>query len=63
MRFSYWRISARTFTMSVSGTIINQTFRPLEMMMITMAIYLLICVFVTTSLNRFHQRLTAREAR
>lgn len=49
--------------MSVSGTIINQTFRPLEMMMITMGVYLGICLLVTTGLNRVHQRLTAREQR
>ncbi|MEQ9246044.1 MAG: ABC transporter permease subunit, partial [Nitratireductor sp.] len=49
--------------MSVSGTIINQSFRPLEMMLLTMGIYLALCVALTTVLNRFHQRLTAREAR
>lgn len=49
--------------MSVSGTIINQTFKPLEMMLITMGIYLVICVSVTSSLNHFHHRLTARETR
>jgi len=49
--------------MSVSGTIINQTFRPLEMMIVTMGVYLSICVFVTTLLNEFHRRLTAREER
>ncbi|WP_319533055.1 ABC transporter permease subunit [uncultured Cohaesibacter sp.] len=49
--------------MSVSGTIINQSFKPLEMMLITMAIYLGICLIVTTSLNHWHQRLTARESR
>ncbi|MEO9527839.1 ABC transporter permease subunit [Roseibium sp.] len=49
--------------MSVSGTIINQSFKPLEMMLITMAIYLVICLSVTTSLNRWHRRLTVRESR
>ncbi|WP_420337869.1 ABC transporter permease subunit [Roseibium sp.] len=49
--------------MSVSGTIINQSFKPLEMMLITMAIYLGICLFVTTSLNRWHSHLTSRETR
>lgn len=49
--------------MSVSGTIINQSFKPLEMMLITMAIYLAICLCVTSSLNRYHRYLTARESR
>ena len=49
--------------MSISGTIINQSFKPLEMMLITMAIYLLLCLSVTTSINRWHQHLTARESR
>lgn len=49
--------------MSVSGTIINQTFKPLEMMLITMGIYLGLCVSLTTVINRFHQHLTARETR
>lgn len=49
--------------MSVSGTIINQSFKPLEMMLITMAIYLVICLSVTSSLNHWHQHLTRRESR
>ncbi|WP_162009411.1 ABC transporter permease subunit [Labrenzia sp. CE80] len=49
--------------MSVSGTIINQSFKPLEMMLITMAIYLVICLSVTSSLNQWHQHLTSRESR
>ena len=47
--------------MSISGTIINQSFRPLEMMLITMAIYLAICLLVTSWLNRISDRLRARE--
>ncbi|MBE3640575.1 ABC transporter permease subunit, partial [Mangrovicoccus algicola] len=49
--------------MSVSGTIINQTFRPLEMMLLTMAVYLAICLAVTTQLNRLGDRLRRREGR
>ena len=49
--------------MSVSGTIINQTFRPLEMMLLTMAVYLLVCLAVTTWLNRINDRLRRREGR
>ncbi|AJY45878.1 amino acid ABC transporter permease [Martelella endophytica] len=49
--------------MSVSGTIINQTFRPLEMMLVTMAIYLLICLGLTSALNRVSDRLRMREGR
>lgn len=47
--------------MSVTGTIINQTFRPLEMMILTMAIYLVICLSVTTLLNRLNDRLRVVE--
>lgn len=49
--------------MSVSGTIINQTFRPLEMMLLTMAVYLGICLAVTGWLNRAGDRLRRREGR
>ncbi|WP_158259926.1 amino acid ABC transporter permease [Phyllobacterium phragmitis] len=49
--------------MSVAGTIINQTFRPLEMMALTMAIYLAICLLVTTALNRINDRLRRTEGR
>ncbi len=49
--------------MSVSGTIINQSFRPFEMMLITMGLYLAVCVGVTAWINRYHRRLTARETR
>ncbi|WP_181409986.1 amino acid ABC transporter permease [Martelella alba] len=49
--------------MSVTGTIINQTFRPLEMMLVTMAIYLLICLGLTSALNRVSERLRMREGR
>ncbi|MBN9672579.1 ABC transporter permease subunit [Roseibium aggregatum] len=49
--------------MSVTGTIINQTFKPFEMMLITMGLYLGLCTFLTTVLNRFHRRLTERETR
>ena len=49
--------------MSVSGTIINQTFKPLEMMLITMGLYLGLCACLTTLTNRYHARLTKREGR
>ena len=49
--------------MSVSGTIINQTFKAFEMMLVTMGLYLVICVSVTALLNQFHHQLTARERR
>ncbi|TYC64654.1 ABC transporter permease subunit [Stappia sp. BW2] len=49
--------------MSVSGTIINQSFKPLEMMLITMGLYLALCLGLTTTFNRFHRRLTRRETR
>ena len=49
--------------MSVSGTIINQSFKPLEMMLITMAIYLTLCLSLTASVNRWHQHITKRESR
>lgn len=49
--------------MSVSGTIINQTFRPLEMMVLTMAVYLVICLAVTTWLNRINDGLRRKEGR
>ena len=49
--------------MSVAGTAINQTFRPLELMLITMAIYLLLCLGLTGLLNRWSDRIRAREGR
>jgi general L-amino acid transport system permease protein len=49
--------------MSVAGTAINQTFRPLETMLITMSIYLLICVALTGALNHWSARIRAREGR
>ena len=49
--------------MSVFGTVINQTFRPLEMMLLTMAVYLAICLCVTTQLNRINDRLRLKEGR
>lgn len=49
--------------MSVSGTAINQTFRPLELMLITMALYLLLCLGLTGVLNRWSDRIRAREGR
>lgn len=52
-----------TDLMSAAGTIINQTFRPLEMMLLTMGIYLGLCLFVTSRLNRVAARLQAREGR
>jgi len=49
--------------MSVAGTAINQTFRPLETMLITMSIYLLLCLALTGTLNRWSARIRAREGR
>ena len=49
--------------MSVAGTAINQTFRPLETMLITMSIYLLLCLALTGALNRWSARIRAREGR
>ena len=49
--------------MSVAGTAINQTFRPLETMLITMSIYLLLCVALTGVLNHWSSRTRAREGR
>ena len=43
--------------MSVPGTTINQTFRPLEMMLLTMALYLALCIGLTTVLNRWNRSL------
>ena len=43
--------------MSVTGTTINQTFRPLEMMLLTMALYLALCLGLTTALNRWNRSL------
>lgn len=48
--------------MSVSGTIINQTFRPLEMMLITMGLYLGLCLVASVLMNRLNVRLRARSA-
>lgn len=49
--------------MSVAGTAINQTFRPLETMLITMSIYLVLCLIVTGALNHWNARIRAREGR
>lgn len=49
--------------MSVAGTAINQTFRPLETMLITMSIYLLLCLALTGVLNHWSARIRAREGR
>lgn len=49
--------------MSVAGTAINQTFRPLETMLITMSIYLLLCLVLTGVLNHWSARIRAREGR
>lgn len=49
--------------MSVSGTIINQTFRPLEMMLITMALYLALSLLASSAMNRLNAVLRARGAR
>ncbi len=48
--------------MSVVGTVINQTFRPLEMMLVTMGLYLILCLAVTSLLNRWNAALRRREA-
>lgn len=42
---------------SVMTTSINQTFRPIELMTITMLTYLLINLFVSTLLNRYNNRI------
>ena len=47
--------------MSVVGTVINQTFRPLEMMLVTMGLYLALCLAVTSLLNRWNAALRRRE--
>ena len=49
--------------MSVVGTVINQTFRPLEMMLVTMGLYLTLCLSVTSLLNRWNASLRRREGR
>jgi len=49
--------------MSVSGTIINQTFRPLEMMLITMGLYLALSLLASSLMNRLNEALRARSAR
>ena len=46
--------------MSVSGTIINQTVRPLEMMLITMGLYLGLCLLASSLMNRLNDALQAR---
>lgn len=48
--------------MSVTGTIINQTFRPLEMMLITMGLYLGLCLIASSLMNRLNDKLRARSA-
>ncbi len=47
--------------MSVVGTVINQTFRPLEMMLVTMGLYLILCLAVTSLLNHWNAVLRRRE--
>lgn len=49
--------------MSVAGTTINQTFRPLEMMLVTMGVYLALCLGVTSILNRWSEAIRRREGR
>ncbi|MCZ4351932.1 ABC transporter permease subunit [Roseovarius aestuarii] len=49
--------------MAVSGTIINQTFRPLEMMLVTMGLYLGLCLLASSAMNGLNKRLRARSAR
>lgn len=49
--------------MSVAGTTINQTFRPLETMLLTMGLYLTICVALTSVLNRWNAALRRLEGR
>lgn len=49
--------------MSVSGTIINQTFRPLEMMLVTMGLYLGLCLLASSLMNRLNDTLQARTLR
>lgn len=49
--------------MSVSGTIVNQTFRPLEVMIVTMAIYLILCLLLAGGLNAWNEKLRRREGR
>lgn len=47
--------------MSVVGTVINQAFRPIEMMLVTMGLYLGLCIAVTSLLNRWNTVLRRRE--
>ena len=49
--------------MSVAGTTINQTFRPLEMMLLTMGVYLALCLSVAALLNRWSDSIRKREGR
>ncbi|HEV7307491.1 ABC transporter permease subunit [Ensifer sp.] len=49
--------------MSVAGTTINQTFRPLETMLMTMSIYLVLCLLLAGALNHWSARIRAREGR
>lgn len=43
--------------MSVTGTMINQTFRPIEAMTVTIAIYMVFCLLIAWSLRRLSDRL------
>lgn len=49
--------------MSVASTTINQTFRPLEVMVVTMAIYLTLCLVLTAALNHWSETIRSREGR
>lgn len=49
--------------MSVASTAINQTFRPFEIMLLTMAVYLLLVVALTSALGYWGARLRRREGR
>lgn len=43
--------------MSVTGTMINQTFRPIEAMSVTIGLYMVSCLIIAAGLNRLNQRL------
>jgi general L-amino acid transport system permease protein len=43
--------------MSVTGTMINQTFRPIEAMSVTIGLYMVSCLIIATGLNRLNHRL------
>lgn len=45
---------------SVMNTSINQTFRPVELMLVTMSVYLLVGVVASASLNLFNRRMQLR---